>query len=58
LLNLIFNPPFRFFKEYIFKLGFLDGIPGLIIAVSTSYYVFVKHIKLWEHYRVVQEEKP
>ncbi len=58
LLNLILNPPFRFFKEYIFKLGFLDGIPGLIIAVSTFYYVFVKHTKLWEHYFVVQKKKP
>jgi glycosyltransferase involved in cell wall biosynthesis len=49
LVHLLFSPPFRFFKDYILKLGFLDGIPGLIIAVSTAYYAFVKHAKLWEH---------
>jgi glycosyltransferase involved in cell wall biosynthesis len=48
--NLLFNPSFRFFKDYFFKLGFLDGIPGFIIAVSTAYYAFVKHAKLWERY--------
>lgn len=49
LVNLVFSPPFRFFKDYILKLGFLDGIPGLIIAVSTAYYAFIKYAKLWEH---------
>jgi hypothetical protein len=23
-------------------------MPGLIIAVSTAYYAFIKHAKLWE----------
>jgi glycosyltransferase involved in cell wall biosynthesis len=49
LVHLLFSPPFRFFKDYFLKLGFLDGIPGLIIAVSTAYYAFIKHAKLWEH---------
>jgi glycosyltransferase involved in cell wall biosynthesis len=49
LVNLLFSPPFRFFKDYVLKLGLLDGMPGLIIAVSTAYYVFIKHAKLWEH---------
>jgi glycosyltransferase involved in cell wall biosynthesis len=49
LTHLLFSPPFRFFKDYILKLGFLDGIPGLIIAVSTAYYTFIKYAKLWEH---------
>jgi len=49
LVNLLVSPPFRFFRDYVLKLGLLDGIPGLIIAVSTAYYVFVKHAKLWEH---------
>ena len=37
-----------FFRDYIQKRGFLDGVPGLIIVVSTMYYVFMKHAKLWE----------
>jgi glycosyltransferase involved in cell wall biosynthesis len=56
LVNLLFSPPFRFSKDYILKLGFLDGIPGLIIAVSTAYYAFIKHAKLWEHHFVSRPE--
>jgi glycosyltransferase involved in cell wall biosynthesis len=48
LFKLIFHPLFRFIKGYLFKQGFRDGLPGLIIVVSTMYYVFVKHAKLWE----------
>jgi glycosyltransferase involved in cell wall biosynthesis len=48
LLKLLFHPPFRFIKEYLFKSGFRDGLPGLIIVVSTMFYVFIKYAKLWE----------
>jgi glycosyltransferase involved in cell wall biosynthesis len=48
LFKLIFHPPFRFLKEYLFKSGFRDGLPGLIIAVSTMFYVFIKYAKWWE----------
>jgi glycosyltransferase involved in cell wall biosynthesis len=48
LANMIFRPIYRFFRDYIIKGGFLDGIPGLIIVASTMYYVFMKHAKLWE----------
>lgn len=48
LFKLLFHPPFRFIKEYLFKSGFRDGLPGLIIIVSTMFYVFIKYAKLWE----------
>ena len=48
LSRLIFNPLFGFLKHYIFKLGFLDGLHGFIIASLTSYYIFLKYIFLWE----------
>jgi glycosyltransferase involved in cell wall biosynthesis len=48
LFKLLFHPPFRFIKEYFFKSGFRDGLPGLIIIVSTMFYVFMKYAKLWE----------
>jgi glycosyltransferase involved in cell wall biosynthesis len=48
LFKLLFHPPFRFVKEYFFKFGFRDGLPGLIIIASTMYYVFMKYAKLWE----------
>jgi glycosyltransferase involved in cell wall biosynthesis len=50
--NMLMRPPYRFFRDYIFKRGFLDGIPGLIVAVSTTYYVFMKQAKLWEMERL------
>lgn len=46
--HLLFRPPFKFLETYIWKAGFLDGLPGLIIAVLSSYYVFIKYAKLWE----------
>jgi glycosyltransferase involved in cell wall biosynthesis len=48
LYNMITRPFYRFFRDYILKRGFLDGIPGIIIVASTMYYVFMKHAKLWE----------
>lgn len=48
LFDLLLRPPARFIKEYLLKRGFLDGLPGLVIAVSTMYYVFAKYAKLWE----------
>jgi glycosyltransferase involved in cell wall biosynthesis len=48
LLKLIFHPPFRFVKEYLFKLGFRDGVPGLVIITAAMFYVFMKYAKLWE----------
>lgn len=38
----------KFVECYFWKLGFLDGIPGLIIAVNSAWYTFLKHAKKWE----------
>jgi hypothetical protein len=48
LFQLIFRPLFKFIKGYFLKKGFLDGLPGFIIAVSSAFYLFVKYVKLWE----------
>lgn len=42
------NPLARFFKFYIAKRGFLDGVPGLVVAVMEATYTFLKYAKLWE----------
>ena len=47
LFDLLLRPPFTFVKMYIIKLGFLDGIQGLILCVLSSCYVFTKYAKLW-----------
>jgi glycosyltransferase involved in cell wall biosynthesis len=33
---------------YLWKLGLLDGWPGLVIAMNSAWYVFLKHAKAWE----------
>lgn len=48
LCNLLFRPPIKFIEVYLIKLGFLDGLAGFIIAVSSAYYVFIKYAKMWE----------
>jgi len=48
ITGILIRPLFLFVKMYIFKLGFLDGLHGLILAVFSSAYVFTKYCKLWE----------
>lgn len=38
----------KFIELYILKKGFLDGVPGLIIAIGGAYSVSLKWSKLWE----------
>jgi glycosyltransferase involved in cell wall biosynthesis len=45
-LNLLFNPLWAFLSGYIFKLGFLDGIDGFVIASSVAYQTLSKYAKL------------
>ncbi len=33
---------------YLWKGGLLDGGPGLVIALNSAWYVFLKHAKAWE----------
>lgn len=47
LLFVLAALPFEFVKRYILKLGVLDGIRGLIWASFSTFYVFVKYMKLW-----------
>jgi glycosyltransferase involved in cell wall biosynthesis len=48
LWMLLVRPWFRFFKGYVLKLGFLDGIAGLAVAVGSGFYAFSRAVKLWE----------
>jgi glycosyltransferase involved in cell wall biosynthesis len=55
LVKLLVNPLWRFGRDYVLKRGFLDGMPGFIIAVNTAFYVFVKNARLWEKRRVSRQ---
>ena len=41
-----FKPLFRFFKSYIIKGGYKDGVPGLTVAGVNAYGVFQRYVKL------------
>ncbi|MEW6686521.1 MAG: glycosyltransferase family 2 protein [Candidatus Edwardsbacteria bacterium] len=49
--QLLFNPPAFFLRSYILKLGFLDGMHGLILCFLSAFSVFIKYAKLWERER-------
>ena len=38
----------KFTECYLWKTGFLDGWAGLVIAMNSAWYVFLKHAKAWE----------
>jgi glycosyltransferase involved in cell wall biosynthesis len=42
------NPVLTFLKNYIFRLGFLDGRPGLLFHLYHSAYTSWKYAKAWE----------
>lgn len=58
LLKLIVNPTFRFLREYVFKLGFLDGLNGFVIAINNAHLVFMKYAKLKELTKSQETKKP
>lgn len=47
LFDLIIYPKAKFFLNYILKLGFIDGIPGLVMSLMMSFHSFLVRGKLW-----------
>lgn len=45
--SIIFYPKAKFIQNFFFKLGFLDGIPGLLSALIMSLHSFLVRGKLW-----------
>ena len=50
------RPLWRFFRAYFLRRGFLDGFPGLWIAVSTAYFAFVRYSRKFEDEASKNEE--
>lgn len=48
LFKLLLKPWTKFIECYFIKRGFLDGLPGFIIAVGAAYSVFLRQAKHWE----------
>jgi glycosyltransferase involved in cell wall biosynthesis len=47
LLVSLLRFPIRFFYLYVLRLGFLDGMAGLVVCSIMAHYAFLKSAKLW-----------
>jgi glycosyltransferase involved in cell wall biosynthesis len=50
-------PVLRFLYTYFLKLGFLEGMPGLIYCINMGYYEFLIQIKMREMRRTIIQQK-
>jgi len=48
LAGLVVRPPWRFFRGYVVRLGFLDGWQGFVIAWMSALMTFLRYAKLRE----------
>jgi hypothetical protein len=46
----------KFVEVYVLKRGVLDGVHGLIAAVSGSYFAFLRYALVWEATRNTQRD--
>lgn len=47
--DLYLRPALIFFYIYVLRGGWREGVRGLLSARLTSWYIFLKYMKLWEH---------
>jgi hypothetical protein len=50
------NPLAMFFRMYIAKLGFLDGVTGLMLSLLYANYTLIKYVKLWELQKIANSK--
>jgi glycosyltransferase involved in cell wall biosynthesis len=56
-LTILLAAPFMFIKTYILRLGFLDGLHGLLVSAIGSFYYLLKKVRLWELQQQNKEKK-
>lgn len=49
-LKMYLSPAFRFFSEFVLRMGFLDGKAGYYIARENTHYTYLKYRKLRDLY--------
>ena len=47
-LEIFGRPVTRFFKMYVVRLGFLEGVHGLVLSMLGAFTVYLKYARLWE----------
>jgi glycosyltransferase involved in cell wall biosynthesis len=48
VIKILFNPCWKFIRDFIFKLGFLDGYYGYLVCKISAHAKFLKYVKLRE----------
>ena len=51
MLHLLASPLLRFLKFFVFRLGFLDGLPGLVHILAGCSASFGKYAKMLDFQR-------
>lgn len=51
--HFLFRPFYRFWNQFIFRLGVLDGKEGFILAYVSAFSVFKRYVNLWLLYRKI-----
>jgi hypothetical protein len=49
--RLVVEPAWRFFRAYVIKRGFRDGLPGFFVAATDAFYVFLRWARVWDRER-------
>ncbi len=49
--SVMIRPPFHFVQAYVFRAGFLDGVPGFAVALLGAFHVFLKWRRLGDVWR-------
>ncbi|MCB0462715.1 MAG: glycosyltransferase family 2 protein [Flavobacteriaceae bacterium] len=54
LYHFLIRPCYRFWHQYLIRLGFLDGKEGFILAYTSAFAVFKRYLYLWTMYRNIE----
>lgn len=46
ILRILLKPVGKFLETYVWKRGFLDGFPGLVISINAAHSLFMKYVEL------------
>jgi glycosyltransferase involved in cell wall biosynthesis len=46
MAKIFLKPAIKFLETYVWKAGFLDGLPGLVISINAAHSIFMKYVEL------------
>ena len=47
LRRVLLKPIGKFLETYVWKQGFLDGVPGFVISINAAHSIFMKYVELY-----------